>query len=307
MIIDAHVHIFNEVKGHIQAGMTAGNGWGTVKCANDIIQVLPPLNNETVFTEEMLIRYMDYMHIDKAILLQGCFFGNQNLITEQAVSKYCGRLAGALYIEPWRSITFEMFENNLRSFAAVKIECSVETGFCGIRNDFKLSDYMWLYKQLAKYNKILVLDLGIPGTAAYQTSDVKKIIDAVGDLKIVICHLGQPRKELLSDIALLNEWKAQLSLAKYGNVWFDTASLSAYFFDEIYPYSTGRIFFEMALDIVGVDRIMTGTDTPGNSLKATYKQMLFLPEVYGKMLGLNTAEIEAMMGKNANNVYFNTK
>lgn len=305
MIIDAHVHIFKEINGHIRDGKVEADSWGRIKCSNKISQVLPPYNEKTEFTDDMLIKYMDYESIDKAVLLQGCFFGNQNSFTEQAIKKYRKRLAGALYIEPWDPNAVRIVESYADSFAAVKLECSVETGFCGLRHDFRLKDYMWLYKKLAKDKKVLVLDLGMPGTIAYQTDDVKRIIDEAGDLNIVICHLGQPRRKFLSDKTLLKEWKNQLSLSAYGNVWFDTASLSAYFFNEVYPYNTGRIFFEMALDIVGTDRIMTGTDMPGNSLKAAYKQMLYLPLVYGRMLGLDSNEIDAMLGKNANKVYFN--
>ena len=305
MIIDAHVHIFDKICGKIGKGNITNDTWGTVKCGNDLIQVIPPYNYKTQFSSEALIKYMEYEKIDKAVLLQGCFWGNQNQFIKQALIDYPDKLAGAMYIEPWRENAIEYFEENIECFNALKLEISVPTGFSGWRTNFKLTDYMWLYEELAKRKKTLVLDLGVAGYSAYQTKAVEQIIDRCGDINIVVCHLAQPRAAYIDNPMLLDEWKKQIRLAKYGNVAFDTASLSAYFFSEIYPHITGEKFFNMALEIVGPKRIIMGTDMPGNSVYATYKQMLYLPKIYGNHIGLNEEEIADIMGNNAGRFYFN--
>ncbi|MHB8277114.1 MAG: amidohydrolase family protein [Candidatus Humimicrobiaceae bacterium] len=305
MIIDAHVHIFEKIRGKIKNGNTTNDKWGTVKCGNDLIQVLPPYNDKTQFKPEALIKYMEYEMIDKAVLQQGCFWGNQNQLVKQALIDYPDKLAGAMYIEPWRENARRYFDENIECFNALKLEISVSTGFSGWNPNFKLTDYMWLYEELAKRNKTLVLDLGVAGSSSYQTEAVKQIIDKCGDINIVICHLAQPRAYYIDNPILLEEWKKQIKLAKYGNVAFDTASISAYFFSEIYPHTTGEKFFNMALEIAGPKRIMTGTDMPGNSMIATYKQMLYLPRIYGNYIGLNEEEIANIMGNNAERIYFN--
>ncbi|MCL5069391.1 MAG: amidohydrolase [Actinobacteria bacterium] len=305
MIIDAHVHIFEKIRGKIKNGNTTNDMWGTVKCGNDLIQVLPPYNNKTQFKDEALVKYMEYEKIDKAVLQQGCFWSNQNQLIKQALIDYPDKFAGAMYIEPWRKNARKYFEENIIYFNALKLEISVPTGFSGWKTNFKLTDYMWLYEELAKRNKALVLDLGVAGSSSYQTDAVKQIIDKYGDISIVICHLGQPRSYYLDDPILLAEWKKQIELAKYGNVAFDTSSLSAYFFSETYPHISGEKFFNMALEITGPKRIMMGTDMPGNSIYATYKQMIYLPKIYGNHIGLNEEEIADIMGNNAEKIYFN--
>ncbi|MCL4418099.1 MAG: amidohydrolase [Actinobacteria bacterium] len=304
MIIDAHVHIFEKIRGKTKNGTTANDKWGTIKCGNDLIQILPPYNNKTQFKAEALVKYMEYEKIDKAVLQQGCFWSNQNQLIKQALIDYPGKFAGAMYIEPWHKNARKYFDENIECFNALKMEISVSTGFSGWNTDFELTDYMWLYEELAKRNKTLVLDLGVAGSRSYQTEAVKQIIDRCGDINIVICHLGQPRKYYFDDPVLLAEWKKQIELAKYGNVAFDTSSISAYFSSEIYPHATGEKFFNMALEIAGSKRIMTGTDMPGNSMVATYKQMLYLPKIYGNHIGLNGEEIADIMGNNAGRIYF---
>ena len=304
MIIDTHVHVFEKICGRIKNVNTTNGMNGIVKCGNDLIQVFPPYNFETQFKPEVLIKYMEYEMIDKAVLMQGCFWGNQNQLVRQALIDYPDKLAGAMYIEPWRENARKYFDENIECFNALKLEISVSTGFSGW-TDFKLTDYMWLYAELEKRNKILVLDLGIAGSSSYQTEAVKQIIDKYGDINIVICHLAQPRTYYIDNPMLLEEWKKQIKLAKYGNVAFDTSSINAYFSSEIYPHATGEKFFNIALEIAGLRRIMMGTDMPGNSMMGTYKQMLYLPKIYGNNIGLNEDEIADIMGNNAERIYFN--
>jgi predicted TIM-barrel fold metal-dependent hydrolase len=305
MIIDAHVHIFEKICGKTGNGNTVDNEWGTVKCGSELIQVLPPYIYKTQFMPEALIKYMEYEKIDKAVLLQGCFWGNQNQFIKQALLDYPDKLAGAMHIEPWRENSRKYFEDNIDYFNALKLEISVSTGFSGWINDFKLTDYMWLYEELTKRHKTLVLDLGVAGSSSYQTEGVKRIIDRCGDINIVICHLAQPRASYFDNPVLLDAWKRQIGLSKYGNVLFDTSSLSAYFYSEIYPHKTGEKFFKMAIEITGPKGIMTGTDMPGNSLRATYGQMLYLPKIYADSIGIDEEGIADIMGNNARRIYFN--
>lgn len=304
MIIDAHTHVFDKVHGKIREGATSDGKWGAVQCGDQRIQVFPPYLESTQFPVDALIKYMDIEKIDKAVLLQGCFYGDQNDAIKSAVKKYPQRFAAAMYLEPFSDTAMEDFEANASDFKALKLECSEPTGFTGWGMEINISDYIPLYRRMAKRDMVLVLDLGEVSTKSYQTDNVKKIIDAVPELKIVICHLGQPRPAYLEDEKLMRGWKAQIELANYGKVWLDTASLAAYFSREIYPYKSGALFFDIALSIASPSRIMAGTDMPGNSMIASYKQMLYLPRLYGSLLQLNDIELGAIMGKNAENVYF---
>lgn len=303
MIIDAHTHIFGEIHGRIRQGETSGGEWGQVICAGDEIPVFPPLSRATSFCAEALKKYMEIEKVNKVVLLQGSFYGNQNALVRAAVEQYPDVFAGAMFLEPFRENAREAFEQNSAFFKAVKLECSEATGFSGWM-DFDVSQYLWLYREMVERNMVLVLDLGVAGSKSYQTSGVKKIVDAVPELKIVICHLGQPRGEYLQNEGMLQAWKEQLALANYGNVWFDTASLVSYFPGESYPYHTGAQMFDMALDIASPARIMMGTDFPGNSYAVSYREMLALPMIYSKFLELSEVAISAIMGLNALGVYF---
>ena len=55
MIIDAHAHIFPAVQGSTGTGPTRGLGYGRIAIGNEETQLLPPYNETTVFTPEMLL------------------------------------------------------------------------------------------------------------------------------------------------------------------------------------------------------------------------------------------------------------
>lgn len=70
MLIDVHAHIFPEIQGLVAGGTTRGLGYGHVAVGDKEIQMMPPLNERTESTHEMLIANMDWAGVDKAVLLQ---------------------------------------------------------------------------------------------------------------------------------------------------------------------------------------------------------------------------------------------
>ena len=76
----------------------------------------------------------------------------------------------------------------------MKLECSEATDLCGLHPQTKLDapDITWLWSELERRQKVLVLDLRAVGSCSYQTSAVRRIAKTHPDLRVVIAHLGQP-------------------------------------------------------------------------------------------------------------------
>src|SRR5580692_1035845 len=142
MVIDAHTHIFPEVKGSNREGPTRGVGYGRVTVGDKRIQVLPPLCRETIHSAEMLLFHLDYVGIDKAILLQGPFYGECNAFVREAVRSFPDRFIGFAYLDPWQPQSPSWFQEicTHREFLGVKLEFSEATGLCGIHPGSKLDD-----------------------------------------------------------------------------------------------------------------------------------------------------------------------
>jgi predicted TIM-barrel fold metal-dependent hydrolase len=305
MIIDAHAHIFPKVQGMNAAGPTHGLDYGRIAIGDRLIQLLPPFCAETVFTPEMLIAHMDWAGVDKAVLLQGPFYGECNQYALEALTRYPDRFMAAAYFDPWAPDSRQTFVTTLKalSFRAVKLECSEATGLCGIHPGARLDapDIAWLWNELAARGVILVLDLGAVGSRSYQTATVRAIAETHPPLKIVIAHLGQPSPTAEVNPTLWQQWLDQIVLGQLPNVWFDTAALPAYLPDEDFPYPGAARYLQLAFDLIGPAKILWGTDLPGLLSHATYPQLLKLGRLHTQ--SLTASEQALVLGGNALRVF----
>lgn len=305
MIVDAHAHIFPEINGLTAAGPARGQGYGRVRVGNKVIQALPPLSEKTDFTPEALLANMDWAGVEKAVLLQGSFYGRCNKYIYRAVELYPDRFCGTAYFDPWAPGSRKVFDriSDRPRFRAIKLEFSEATGLCGIHPAARLDDpnIAWLWDELERQGLVLVMDLGAVGSKSYQTGAVRLIAEKHPELKIIIAHLAHPDRKVEADKNLWSLWKQQIELGRLSNVWFDSASLPAYLSEEGYPYPDAERYFRMAIDWIGPAKVMWGSDLPGTLIHATYLQLVVLAKLHTSFL--SPVEQEMVLGGNAFNVY----
>ena len=72
MIIDAHAHIYDRMRGRIGSGPIQPLCWGKVRLGNgQVIRILPPVAEEISFSPEVLLEYMADAGVDRAVLPDG--------------------------------------------------------------------------------------------------------------------------------------------------------------------------------------------------------------------------------------------
>ena len=126
-------------------------------------------------------------------------------------------------------------------------------------------------------------------------------MDRHPNLRIVIAHLAQPPIDKGHDEHLDRLWQDQVLLARNPNLWFDLSSLPAYWNTEDYPYPTARQYLRRAVEVVGAEKIMWGTDVPGLLTSATYPQLLGFVARHCDFL--SSGDLEKVLGGNAWRVY----
>jgi len=277
LIVDAHVHAFSEVRGMTGRGPVRGIGFGRVTVGSERLPLMPPAFEGTSFTADTLLACMDWAGVDRAILLQGAFFGECNGYVAAACRSHPDRLVGVAFADPWSPGTRESLERAADAgvFRGLKLECSVDTGLLGLHPGARIDDgeLEWLWETLERLGWILVVDLGKPGSASYQTDALRAVAASRPGLRIVIAHLGQPGPDLDRDPRMMELWRSQVSLGLLPNVWFDTAALPAYFAEEGFPWPGASAFLRRAMRAVGVRKIVWGTDIPGLLTQGTYPQL----------------------------------
>ena len=308
VIIDAHVHVVDEIDGRTKTGATRSLGYGKVRWGSEELQLLTPCSNPTAFSAETLIAHMDWAGVDKAVLLQGGFYGDKNAYVAAAVARWPDRLVGAGYFDPCAAGGAAGVPPLRRRFRVRHHQAGVERrdGFCRPLSGAPRStdeQLSWIWADAERLDLIMVLDLGAVDTASYQTDALRSILDRHPALRIVIAHLAQPPVSRAGDPELDGRWQSQLLLARSPNVWFDLASLPAYAAPvEDFPFPTSARYVERAVGLVGADKLLWGTDVPGALSVATYPQLQAFIARHCEFL--SAREREKILGENAETLYF---
>ena len=306
MLIDSHAHIFPQVKGLTGQGPTLGIGLGRITVGGKTSQLIPPYGKETLFTPEMLLANMEWAGVDKAVLLQGPYYGECNQYALDAMRTYPDRLVGVAYLDPWDEKSRAAFDWIIEAvlFKGIKLEYSEASGLIGIHPGARLDapDIGWLWNELESRCKVLVLDLGAVGSASYQTRAVRTIAESHPKLKIVICHLAQPAPGMESRPELWKLWQEQIDLGFLPNIWFDCAALPAYFPNENFPYPSAEIYLRRVIEKLGPTKILWGTDQPGLLTSASLPQLVRMIKRHLEFL--SPEEQNLILGDNATGIFY---
>ena len=305
MKVDAHAHIFPRIRGRIADGPVLGRAYGRATVGQRSVQILPPLNPRVVHTPSMLLAAMDLVGVERAVLLQGPFYGYCNSYVGDAITRFRQRLAGAIAMDPWRDgrRAFEQAHKAAATARVFKLEFSERTGIAGLHRKASLNDgaVAWLWDELETRKLVLVVDLGHIGGLGYQTEAVKSIAVRHPALRIVVAHLGQPSPSVVRGGEERRLWLDQIALGSLHNVWFDMASLPNYFAHEPSYRGLGRCL-RWAVDAIGSEKIMWGSDVPATLTTATYHQLY---EVIAESIGfLDSSSQRSVFGETALKVFW---
>lgn len=311
MIIDAHTHVYDRICGVTQYGVSRAVGYGMIDLGvNQPNRILPPGFKDSVCTSEVLLKYLDWAGVDKAVLLTQNVYGYANNYLAECMKNYPDKFIALASLDPMAKDSRENLEYLLGEIGlkGLKLDLGSNLGLLALRPDFKLDDpYLTpVWKLLEKYDAALTVDLGgTYGTPGHQLSEIKSLLDTAPNLKLVVAHLGFP--PCLDDGGNGNErqWHELLDLSKTHRVWFDTAM---FWFStllkngkEEYPYPTLQMYFQKCYDRIGPSKLIWGTDLPTILLWSTYNQNV--EWIKTAVHGFSQPEKEAILWKNAAEVY----
>lgn len=302
-IIDSHAHVVQYIAGMGAGGELRSIGDGMARYANgQVVRMIPRQFHTDSVTPEQLLEIMDQNGVEKAILLQGNFYGYQNYYTYEAVNKYPHRFAGAASYDPYSKdkdgIRNYLFDE--LGFGIEKFEVSAGSGLMSIHPDFRidsvLMDEAFSYANEKKH--VLVIDIGKCGSDSWQIPALRREVLRYPTMKFVACHLLSPSNQ---DEARLEE---ALKLLRLPNLWFDLASVVHNCRADAQPYGKALHYVELAKNVVGTDKLMFGTDMPSALKEDEYGCYI---EYINRSERLTHREKVMIFYDNANEVFFNRK
>lgn len=301
--IDAHVHVFGALKGFRGEGDLYPLGNGRARWANgQVVDMIPPELGDKEFEVDTCYRLLKDKGVDKAVLLQGSFYGIDNEYTAMAVRKYPDMFIGAGSFDPFARYSEQIYDRLTKElgFRILKFETSTGGGFMSYHPTFDIAEIFSPIAEKCVQNKqVLVLDLGSPGMTSFQPEAVRRLSERYPEIKIVVCHLfAAVQEDAKGD--RFEYFKKSLDMLALPNVYFDLAAVPFNVWPERYPYPTGLRFVKEAKKSVGAEKLIWGTDIPSVLFRGSYDELTD----YLLQSGFFTErELEQIFYKNALEVY----
>lgn len=258
-IIDAHAHLWlrqdTEVDG--QPIRTLNNGHSLFM--GEIRQMLPPFMIDGVNSAEVFLSNMDYAQVSAAVITQEYIDGIQNDYLIGVASRYPDRFLVCGMCEFRKPGYLEQAHTLVkRGFKAIKIPAHrllLKEGRVMLNCD----EMIQMFHYMEEEGIILSIDLS---EGATQIAEMEEIIQECPRLKIAIGHFG---------MVTLPDWTEQIKLARYPNVMIESGGITWLFNDEFYPFKGAVKAIREAAGLVGMDKLMWGSDYPRTITAITYK------------------------------------
>lgn len=242
IIIDAHSHLWREAT--CPDARPLENNPSRSMFFGEERQMLPPFMIDGRNTAEVFLSNMNYAQVAAAVVVQEIIDGNQDDYLSEVQERYPDRfLCCALLTSPDAVIP--------RRFKGVAMP--------GHRISESLHFFLPLFKEMEANGQILSMCLG---DDERQIGEMREVIQECPELRIAIGHFG---------MVTTPSWESQILLARYKNVTIESGGITWLFNDNGYPYPEAIKAIRKAADMVGMDKLMWGSDYPRTITAITYR------------------------------------
>lgn len=287
-IIDAHAHLWLR-QDTVVDGLpirTLENGRSLFM--GEIRQMVPPFMIDGVNSAEVFLSNMDYAQVSAAVITQEYIDGIQNDYLSEVAARYPHRFFVCGMCEFRRPGYLEQAKSLIdRGFKAIKIPAHrlfLKEGRVMLNSE----EMMQMFHYMEERNVLLSIDLA---EGAAQVAEMEEIIRECPHLKIAIGHFG---------MVTLPDWAEQIKLARHPHVMIESGGITWLFNDEFYPFRGAVKAIREAAELVGIEKLMWGSDYPRTITAITYKMSY---DFIVKSPELSEEEKALFLGENARRFY----
>lgn len=288
IIIDTHSHLWQK-QNTIWNGKeirTTQNGRSLF--LGEEVQMLPPFMIDGFNSAEVFLSNMDYAQVSAAIVVQEMIDGIQNDYLEKVATDYPNRFVVCGMCDFLK----DGFLNEAKKL--------IEKGFHGIaipghrllldqrRVYLNSTEMMEMFKLMEKNHVFLSITLA---DGDLQVEELREVIQECPNLRIAIGHFGMPT---------IPRWEEQIKLARYENVMIESGGITWLYNSEFYPFPSAINAIKQAADLVGIHKLMWGSDYPRTITAITYKMSY---DFIIKSKVLSEKEKQLFLGENAIQFY----
>lgn len=292
MIIDAHSHLWLQQN-------TSWNGKEIRSLKNgrsiflgEEVQMIPPFIIDGRNTAEVFLSNMDYAQVSAAVVVQEFIDGIQNDYLAEVQRQY-----------PDRFLTCGMADYLKDAFCEEAVAL-MDQGFKGIAipghrllgKPLTCDEMLKMFREMERRNVFLSITLE---DGDKQVSELSEVIAECPRLRVAIGHLGManpPQTPCWEN----ESWRRQILLARHENVMIESGGITWLYNSEFYPFPSAIRAIREAAALVGMEKMMWGSDYPRTITAITYRMSY---DFVVKSQELTDEEKRLFLGENARRFY----
>ncbi|UKK60999.1 amidohydrolase [Prevotella communis] len=277
LIIDAHSHLWLKQDTTVDGKRILSLKNGRSIFMDEEVQMLPPFMIDGQNTAEVFLSNMNYAQVGAAVVVQEVIDGCQNAYLTKVQQQY-----------PDRFFCMGMAWNTDEAQAVIDAGLK-GIAFPGHRIHESLLTLMPVFKLMESKEMVLSMCLA---DDEEQIGQMAEVIQECPDLKVAIGHFGMPSTA---------SFRSQVLLARQGrHVMVESGGITWLYNSEFYPFPTAIRRIREAADLVGMERLMWGSDYPRTITAITYRMSYDFVE---KSSELTDSEKAMFLGGNAKSFY----
>lgn len=292
MIIDAHSHLWLK-----QDTSWDGKPIRSLKNGRSIflgeeVQMIPPFIIDGRNTAEVFLSNMDYAQVSAAVVVQEFIDGIQNDYLAEVQCHY-----------PDRFLTCGMVDYLKDGFCEEAVAL-MDHGFKGIAipghrllgKPLTSDEMLKMFREMERRNVFLSITLE---DGDKQVSELSEVIAECPRLRVAIGHLGManpPQTPCWEN----ESWRRQILLARHENVMIESGGITWLYNSEFYPFPSAIRAIREAAALVGMEKLMWGSDYPRTITAITYRMSY---DFVVKSQELTDEEKRLFLGENARRFY----
>ena len=292
-IIDAHSHLWlkQDTTWNGQVIKTTKNGRSMF--LGEEVQMLPPFMINGQNTAEVFLSNMDYAQVSAAVVVQEFIDGLQNDYLAEVQQQY-----------PDRFFTFAMADYLHDGFYEQAKDLMIVNGFQGMAipghrllgRSLASDEMMKMFRLMEDNGKMLSITLA---DGDQQVAELREVIEECPQLKIAIGHIGMANPPLTPPWEN-KSWQEQIKLARHEYVMIETGGITWLYNSEFYPFPSAVRTIREAAELVGIEKLMWGSDYPRTITAITYRMSY---DFVAKSKELSNEEKKLFLGENAHRFY----
>lgn len=252
-IIDAHSHLWLRQDAVVDGSHIYALPDGRAMFFGEERQMLPPFMVDGRNSAEVFLSNMNYAQVGAAVVVQEIIDGNQNAYLAEVAGRYPDRFICCGMPDFSRPLSGQAAELRSSGFNAAALPAHRLT------QPLDGPDAVAFFKEMESCGMILSICLG---DDIAQIRQMAEVISECPALKVAVGHFGMVTGKY---------WKDQILLARAENVFIESGGITWLYNSEFYPFPSAVKSIMEAADLVGIDKLMWGSDYPRTICAITYR------------------------------------